>query len=61
MLEEFSAVTDTAAADLGDQLAVWVHSYNWDRLHEALHGLTPIDRVPVDRQDAAHGCGQRSL
>jgi len=45
MLEEFWAATDTKAADLDDQLALWVHHYNWHRSHEALHGLTPIDRV----------------
>ena len=45
VLEEFWAVTDPKAADLDAQLALWVHHYNWHRSHEALHGLTPIDRV----------------
>jgi hypothetical protein len=45
VLEEFWAVTDTKAADLDEQLALWVHHYNWHRSHEALHGLPPIDRV----------------
>jgi len=36
---------DARAPDVGDQLAVWVHHYNWDRSHEALGGLCPIDRV----------------
>ena len=38
-LEEFWA------ADVGDQLALWVHHYNWHRSHESLHGDTPIDRA----------------
>ena len=33
------------AADIPTQLALWVHYYNWERPHEALQGLTPIDRV----------------
>jgi hypothetical protein len=45
VLEEFWAAADTKAADIGDQLALWVHHYNWDRAHESLHGLTPIDKV----------------
>jgi transposase InsO family protein len=45
VLEEFWAVTDTKAADLDNELALWVHHYNWHRPHEALHGLTPVDRV----------------
>jgi hypothetical protein len=45
VLEEFWAVADTKAADLDGQLALWVHHYNWHRSHEALHGLTPIDRI----------------
>ncbi len=36
---------DARAPDMGAQLAVWVHHYNWDRAHEALGGLCPIDRV----------------
>src|SRR4051794_16829257 len=39
------AAVDARAPDVGDQLAVWVHHYNWDRPHEALGGLCPIDRV----------------
>src|SRR5215212_4601548 len=45
VLEEFWASVDTRAPGIGDQLAVWVHHYNWDRAHEALGGLCPIDRV----------------
>jgi hypothetical protein len=44
-LEEFWGATDPKAADVGDQLALWVHHYNWHRSHESLHGDTPIDRV----------------
>ena len=38
-------VTDPKAADIGEQLALWIHHYNWHRSHESLHGDTPIDRV----------------
>ena len=45
MLEEFWAVTDPRAADIEQQLALWVHHYNWHRPHESLGGLAPIERV----------------
>jgi transposase InsO family protein len=45
VLEEFWATVDPRAPDIGEQLALWVHQYNWDRPHEALGGLCPIDRV----------------
>ena len=45
VLEEFWPTVDARAPDVGDQLAVWVHHYNWDRPHEGLGGLCPIDRV----------------
>lgn len=45
VLEEFWATVDAKAADIAMQLALWVHHYNWDRPHESLQGLTPIDRV----------------
>lgn len=45
VLEEFWATVDARAPDICDQLAVWVHHYNWDRPHEALGGLCPIDRI----------------
>lgn len=45
VLEEFWPTVDARAPDVGEQLAVWVHHYNWDRPHEALGGLCPIDRV----------------
>jgi len=45
VLEEFWTTVNARAPDVGGQLAVWVHHYNWDRPHEALGGLCPIDRV----------------
>ncbi len=44
-LEEFWPTVDARAPDVGEQLSLWVHHYNWDRPHEALGGLCPIDRV----------------
>ncbi len=44
-LEEFWFTVDPKAPGIADQLAEWVHHYNWDRQHEALNGSTPIDRV----------------
>ncbi len=39
-----------------EQLAIGTHHYNWDRSHEAVHGVTPIDRV-CERADTTplHG------
>lgn len=45
ILEEFWAATEPKAVDVGDQLALWVHHYNWHRSHESLHGDTPIERL----------------
>ena len=45
ILEEFWAMADPKAADVGEQLARWAHHYNWHRSHESLHGDTPVDRV----------------
>jgi transposase InsO family protein len=45
VLEEFWPTVDARAPDVGDQLAVWVHHYNWDRPHESLGGQCPIDRI----------------
>ena len=44
-LEEFWATVDPKAADIEDLLADWQHFWNWDRLHMALSGNTPIDHV----------------
>ena len=45
ILEEFWAMADPKATDVGEQLALWVHHYNWHRSHKSLHGDTPVDRV----------------
>jgi hypothetical protein len=45
ILEKFWAVVDPKAADVGEQLALWIHHYNWHRSHESLHGEKPVDRV----------------
>ena len=45
VLEEFWATVDPRAPDTADRLAEWVHHYNWHRPHEALGGLSPIDRI----------------
>ena len=45
ILEEFWATTDLKAADVDEQLALWVHHYNWHRSRKSLHGDTPVDRV----------------
>ncbi len=45
VLDEFWPTANTKAPDVGTQLAFWVQHYNWDRSHESLCGLTPIDRV----------------
>lgn len=44
-LEEFWAAANARAPDIAHQLALWVHHYNWDRPHESLNGVSPIDRV----------------
>lgn len=44
-LAEFYATADLKAPDLAEQLALWQHSYNWDRPHSSLGSKTPIDRV----------------
>jgi transposase InsO family protein len=45
VLEEFWATVDAWAPGVAVHLAEWVHHYNWQRPHEALGGLCPIDRV----------------
>lgn len=44
-LEEFWATADPKATDIEDRLAEWQHFWNWDRLHMALGGGTPIDHI----------------
>ena len=41
VLEEFWPTADARAADIGEQLAVWVHHYNWDRPHRVTGWLMP--------------------
>jgi transposase InsO family protein len=62
VLEEFWATVDAQAPDIGDQLALWVHHYNWDRPHEALGRPVP-DRpgLRARRQDPDLGRGRRRL
>jgi transposase InsO family protein len=43
-IDEFYSTVDTTAPDLGEQLALWQHFYNWDRSHGGLNGKTPMDR-----------------
>jgi transposase InsO family protein len=45
VLDEFWTTVDPKAEDIEEQLAIWVQHYNWDRTHEALGNLTPIDRI----------------
>jgi transposase InsO family protein len=45
VLEEFWPTAELKLPGLADRLGEWVHYYNWHRRHEALNGLTPIDRV----------------
>jgi len=43
-LQEFYSTADLAAIDIADELANWQHYYNWDRVHGALNGKTPMDK-----------------
>lgn len=54
-LEEFWPTTDLEAPDLNDRLAEWQHFYNWERPHDSLDGLAPIDRVCERIHDAPTG------
>ena len=45
LLEEFWGTVDPKATDIEDRLAEWQHFWNWDRLHMALGGNTPIDHI----------------
>jgi transposase InsO family protein len=45
MLDEFWSDVDPRAPDIDQQLATWVHNYNWHRSHESLANRSPIDRV----------------
>ena len=54
-LEEFWPTADLKDPDLELRLAEWQHFYNWDRQHDSLGGLTPIDRVCERLKDAPLG------
>jgi len=41
---DFYATVDVDAKDLGEQLALWQHYYNWDRPHSAHCGKSPMER-----------------
>lgn len=40
---EFYATVDTQSEVIHDQLAEWQHYYNWDRLHSAHGGKSPME------------------
>ena len=44
-LEKFWPTVDPKATDIEDHLVEWQHFWNWDRLHMALGGNTPIDHI----------------
>ncbi len=41
---EFYATIDISTGGLKEQLAEWQHYYNWERLHSAHNGKTPMER-----------------
>lgn len=43
--EEFWSTVDLNDLELVGRLAEWQHFYNWERPHDSLGGLAPIDRV----------------
>lgn len=44
-LEEFWPTVDLKDPALERQLAEWQHFYNWERPHDSLGGIPPIDRL----------------
>ncbi len=42
VLEEFWVTVDPKAPGIADQLAEWVHHYNWDRQYEVCCRATPL-------------------
>ena len=44
-LHNLRRTVDPKATDVEDRLAEWQHFRNWDRLHMALGGNTPIDHI----------------
>lgn len=54
-LEEFWPTVDLNDPELADRLCEWQHFYNWDRSHDSLGGMAPIDRVCERIYDAPPG------
>lgn len=54
-LEAFWPTVDLSDPELDRLLAEWQHFYNWDRPHDSLSGLAPIDRVCERIHDAPLG------
>lgn len=54
-LEEFWPTVDLDDPALDDRLAAWQHFYNWERPHDSLGGLAPIDRLCERIHDAPIG------
>lgn len=54
-LEEFWPTVDLGDPELDRLLAEWQHFYNWERPHDSLGGLAPIDRVCERIHDAPLG------
>lgn len=54
-LEEFWPTVDLDDPEVEDRLADWQHFYNWERPHDSLGGLAPIDRLCERIHDAPIG------
>jgi transposase InsO family protein len=54
-LEEFWPTVDLADPELDRMLAEWQHFYNWERPHDSLGGIPPIDRLCDRLKDAPLG------
>lgn len=54
-LEEFWPTVDLGHPELNGLLAEWQHFYNWERPHDSLGGLAPLDRVCERIHDAPLG------
>lgn len=54
-LEEFWPTAHLDDPELDDRLAEWQHFYNWQRPHDSLGGLAPIDRLCQRIHDAPIG------